>query len=129
MPPRGSRHKLVWKRPWLLAGLVTILAGVGFLIGHPKPGTRPGFALAAFGPHFSVTMNSQPPGAAIGVDGKELGLVTPTTVELVAGTHQVTLTLAGKGSATYQVSGERDEHTTLDALMYGAIKILFCVHR
>src|SRR5207244_5496420 len=29
----------------------------------------------------------------------------------------------GKGSATYKVSGERDERTSLEALMYGGLKI------
>jgi len=50
------------------------------------------FALAALG---SVTVTSDPAGAAILVDGSDSGYTTPSTFELVVGEHALELRLAG----------------------------------
>ena len=122
-PPRERPTASRWKPLALGAALVVVLGGAWLVAGRSKPGAHRGFALPAFGPRFTVTVNSQPAGASIAADGKPSGLITPATLELPAGDHELTLSLAGKGSATYKVSGERDERTSLEALMYGGLKI------
>ncbi len=116
----------VWKRPWAWGVLVlALIAGMGIVNALvPHSGSSGAFALPTFGPHFSLTVNSRPAGAWVAIDGKDTGKLTPVTLDLKAGAHQVTLTLSGKGSASWSVTGARNEHTALDAGMYGAVSIV-----
>jgi PEGA domain-containing protein len=118
-----SDHVPIWRRPWAWVVLVAALVGGAALMNTVGGRGRSGFGLSSFGPHFSLTVNSRPAGAWIAIDGKDTGRLTPATLDLPTGAHRVTLTLTGKGAATYVVNGARDSHTAVDAAMYGAVAI------
>jgi hypothetical protein len=115
----------LWRKTWVWGVLVAALLCAGVLLANfANRSAQPGKSLiAAFGPHFTATINSRPPGAWIAIDGHDTGRLTPATLELPPGEHQVMLTIAGKGSATVPVRGERNGRASIEAALYGAVRV------
>jgi hypothetical protein len=121
-----------WRVPWLwIAGFFALFMG-GWLVGglqfepdrtRPNPLTRALRAVGIGGTVYEVTVQSEPTGAWIAVDGKDLARRTPATLELAPGERQVTLSFSDLGSATYTVRGERGDRVMLDAALWGGLSI------
>lgn len=124
-----SRSRRGGMRPWMwIAGAIALalLAWfAGILPGVSRPGAKgQGFALFGLGgARFSVTVDSRPPGAWIAADGKDLAVRTPSTVELGAGEHQITLSFPDLGSAAFAVRGSRGDRQTLSVPLWGTLSV------
>jgi eukaryotic-like serine/threonine-protein kinase len=70
----------------------------------------------AAGQHSRLQAESTPPGATLRVDGVVLG-VTPQTVALAPGKHEVVLSLAGHEPWEAQVELEKDKETPVSATL------------
>jgi hypothetical protein len=149
-PPAGGPDRLVlvpewpgeremrpsaplWKRPWAWGVLVAALFLGGWIVGGMQddrahvtgsgPLARIARGLGLGGARFDVLVNSQPPGAWIAVDGKDLARHTPASIDLPAGQHTVSLSLSDLGSASFPVRGQRGDRVTLDAPLWGSLDI------
>ena len=119
-----------WKGIWPVAAVIAVLFGAGWYLGAPRSGEsdRPLLkralrAVGLGGARFDVVVTSQPSGAWISADGKELARRTPATIELPAGTHQVVLSLPDLGRASFTVSGESGRESKLDAPLDGSLTV------
>jgi hypothetical protein len=123
-----------WARAVLGVVLVGALFAAGWLLGGfvPEGGTathRPNlmlqllqsFSLAAGRYHVSV--ETEPDGASIAVDGRVLAKLTPAVIDLKPGAHQVTLSYPDLGSATFGVRGRRDQNVTLHEALWGRLSV------
>ncbi|MFI5372247.1 MAG: PEGA domain-containing protein, partial [Candidatus Eisenbacteria bacterium] len=124
-------------RRWLWAGMVVaVLFGVGWLLGAVQwPAAHPGETrrgplgallqtLGFHGPHYAVTVSSQPDGAWIKVDGQELQRRTPSTIELSPGHHVVTLSFGQWGEVGYPLDGKKGDTRKVDGTLWGAIELV-----
>src|SRR5262245_23420951 len=75
-----------WRNPWLLGLFVTVFAGGGWLLAHSlapdndvhsTPMSRMLRTLGLGGARFTATVETDPPGAFISLDGTDLGRRTP----------------------------------------------------
>lgn len=120
-----------WAKPWAWGSAVVLLFLVGWLLGNQNDhadGEPGGFmkalrAVGLAGARFETRITSEPAGAWISVDGKDLARRTPATVELTPGKHKVALSIADLGSATYDVRGVRGDHEKLDANLAGSLTV------
>ena len=62
-------------------------------------------------------------GAWIAVDGKDLGLRTPSSVEVSPGEHAIGLSFPDLGGVRYTVRGVKDDRVPLNATLWGALEI------
>lgn len=123
----------LWRRPWMIAVFVLALFGVGWFVGHSQapgdevdatPVSRALRALGLGGARFQVRVDSDPPGAWIAVDGRDLARRTPATVELPPGSHKLSLSLPELGAHEVTVTGKRGERLTLDESLHGSLDVL-----
>jgi len=128
----STREPPLWSRPWVWAVLLVVLFVIGWMMGgshsEPAPGESGPIARALRvvgigGARFEANVESQPPGAWIAVNGKDLARRTPATVELPPGTHQITLSFADLGSATFEVRGVRGDKLKVDAPLWGSLEV------
>jgi len=119
-----------WKGIWPVAAVLAVLFGAGWYLGAPRSGEsdRPLLkralrTLGLGGARFDLVVTSQPSGAWIAADGKDLARRTPATIELPAGTHQVVLSLPDLGRAAFTVSGESGSESKLDAPLNGSLTV------
>jgi hypothetical protein len=125
-----------WKPLVLWGALVLALFGIGWLVGSmqeqsgPEQVRRPSsfvLFLRRIGlapPRYEVAVTSRPPAAWIALDGKELSVRTPATLELPPGEHRVELSFPDVGSAPYLVRGGKNDRVSLDASMWGALDVV-----
>ncbi|MFM7232249.1 MAG: PEGA domain-containing protein [bacterium] len=123
----------LWRRPWMIAVFVLALFGVGWFVGHSQapsdevdatPVSRALRAIGLGGARFQVRVDSDPPGAWIAVDGRDLARRTPATVELAPGPHRLSLSLPELGAHEVTVTGKRGERLTLDESLHGSLDVL-----
>ncbi|MFM8559125.1 MAG: PEGA domain-containing protein, partial [bacterium] len=123
----------LWRRPGMIAGCVLALVGVGWFVGHSQapgdevdatPVSRALRAIGLGGARFQVRVDSDPPGAWIAVDGRDLARRTPATVELAPGPHRLSLSLPELGAHEVTVTGKRGERLTLDESLHGSLDVL-----
>ena len=131
--PRAPRR---WKGPALLSGLILALFGAGWFLGSfqgaegPAEARRPSAALLLLRqiglapPRFEVAVVSRPEGAWIAVDGKDLSLRAPATLELAPGEHRVDLSFADMGRTSHTLRGAKNDKLTLDVPMWGTVEVL-----
>jgi hypothetical protein len=124
-----------WKKPALWAALAVALLGLGWLFGAlqgsdgPAP-TRSSPAVAFLraiglaGARFEARIESEPAGAWIAVDGKELAVRTPATLELKPGEHRVDLFFPELGRASHVVQGKKGQRVRLAAPLWGALEVV-----
>lgn len=75
------------------------------------------------GKWFELDVTSDPAGAWIAVDGKDVGLKTPAKIELIPGAHAVTLSIPDRGHATYPVRGTHRQKLSLAGVLSGTLVI------
>ena len=129
---QGSMERPMWAQPWVWAVVLAVLFIVGWMVGGSQGERTPGEAGAMSralrvvglgGARFDANLQSRPPDAWIMVDGKDIARRTPAVVELSPGTHQVTLSFADLGAATFEVRGVRGEKVVLDAPLWGSLAV------
>lgn len=120
-----------WAKPWAWGGAIVVLFFVGWMLGNqndrsldePSGFVRALRAIGLAGARFETRVTSEPAGAWISIDGKDVARRTPATIELTPGTHKITLSIADLGSATYDVRGVRNDHEKLDANLAGSLTV------
>jgi len=122
----------LWRRPWVVGLFVAVLFGIGWVVGHSQApdddvhATPLSRALRAFGiggARFSAAIDSDPPGAFILVDGREIGRRTPASVELAPGTHRVTLLMPDLGQVDVELKGTRGQKLKVSEPLHGSIEV------
>lgn len=120
------------QQPWAWGVLVAVLFLAGWMLGHlqspgqphdPGPMQRMLRAVGLGGARFEAIIESDPPGAWIAVDGKDLARRTPANIELPPGEHVVTLTLTELGSLKVPVRGQNRDRVTLKESLHGDLEI------
>ena len=110
-----------YQQPWAWGVLVVALFAAGWLLGHlqtPGPNAGPGpmqralRAVGLGGARFEAVVESEPPGAWIAVDGKDIARRTPANIELPPGEHTLTLTLTELCSIQVPVKGQNKDRIT-----------------
>ncbi|MCE9627345.1 MAG: PEGA domain-containing protein [Candidatus Eisenbacteria bacterium] len=147
MPP-GTRSKLssswpapeelepsetpIWRKPWAIGLFIAVFVGVGWFVGHSQapdndvhgtPMSRALRSVGLGGARFSVTIDSDPPGAWIAIDGKDAARRTPSTVELPPGEHQVTLSMPDLGSVQVAVRGQNGQKLKVNEPLHGSLDV------
>jgi hypothetical protein len=123
-----------WKRFLPLALVVVALFLGGWWLGRVQTSDRNAVsgspplvralrAVGLGGARFDCTVTSQPAGAWIAVDGKDLAWRTPAALELTPGEHTVALTLPDQGTASFKVRGARGDRTSIDAPLWGSLTV------
>jgi hypothetical protein len=120
-----------WKKPWVWAAAVGVLLVIawifaGFTGSRSKPatGAKPSPVVHFSGPRFKASVESDPAGAQISIDGTDTGKQTPATVDVPVGDHQITLALPGLGSATYPVTGKKGDQVPVQAKLVGSLQVI-----
>lgn len=120
-----------WAKPWAWGAAVVVLFLMGWLLGNqndrsldePNGFVKALRAVGLAGARFETRVTSEPAGAWISVDGKDVARRTPATLQLTPGTHKIALSIADLGSATYDVRGVRGDHEKLDANLAGSLTV------
>ena len=105
---------------WLLGG-VAVDTGTGAKKPNPLVELLQMFWFATGRYHVSVA--TEPDGASIAVDGKDLAKRTPAVIDLKPGAHQLTLSYPELGSATFGVRGMRDQNVILHEALWGRLSV------
>ncbi len=125
-----------WRPALLWGAVVLVLFGIGWIVGSfqgqagPEAVRRPSslvLFLRRFGlapPRFELAVTSRPGGAWIAVDGKDLSVKAPVTLQLAPGEHRVELSFPDLGSASYRVRGSKNDRLALDVPMWGSIDVI-----
>ena len=122
----------LWRKPWAIAVFIGVLFGVGWLVGHSQtpdndihgtPVSRALRAVGLGGARFDAMIDSDPPGAWIAVDGKDVARRTPSAVELTPGEHQVTLSMPDLGSVQITVRGQNGQKVKVDESLHGSLEV------
>ncbi len=122
----------VWRKPWAVIAFITVLFGVGWVVGHSQspdndvhatPMSRMLRAVGMGGARFSASIDSDPPGAWIAIDGKDLTRQTPATVELAPGKHEVTLSMPDLGSVKVSLEGTRGQKKLVNETLHGSLDV------
>jgi len=121
-----------WRNPWIIGAFVAVLFGVGWVVGHSQtadndihatPVSRMLKAVGLAGARFTATVDSDPPGAIISVDGKEVGRRTPATIELPPGEHKITLAMPELGQVDVDVKGSRGQAIKVNEALHGSLEV------
>jgi hypothetical protein len=121
-----------WKRPWVWgvgAGAVLLIVIVAVLLaGRSSAPAKGGVGgvlrgLGLGGDHFAVKVTSVPEGAWISVNGEDMLQRTPASIDLAPGEHEVKLSFADHGSASFKVRGVDGDQQTLEANLWGSLEI------
>jgi hypothetical protein len=122
----------LWRRPWVVGLFVSVLFGIGWVVGHSQApdddvhATPLSRALRAFGisgARFNAAIDSDPPGAFIRIDGREIGRRTPASVELTPGPHRVTLLMPELGEVDVDIKGTRGQTLKVNEALHGSIDV------
>jgi serine/threonine-protein kinase len=127
----AGAHQVVLRKPGYEDATiaVTLLAGHPFAISNVlrpltpisnnSPFSRLKRALggnreATAEENVSVTVKSNPPGASISLNGKELGQQTPFTLPLAPGKYDIGLALAGRQTVRKSIKVEKNKPVEID---------------
>lgn len=132
-PVEEARPRPRITRPMVgIGAALVVLFGAGWLVGSWQ-GNREGEpsmmdrALRAVGlgaPRFQAVLETQPPGAWVSVDGRELQRRTPVTLELPPGEHQVTFAMPDLGEHVVAVRGKQGETVQVDESLHGSLEVV-----
>jgi hypothetical protein len=127
-----TRPTPLWRKPWAVGTFVAVLFGIGWLVGHSQapdndvhatPLSRLLRTVGLGGARFSLGVDSDPPGAWISVDGKDISRRTPSTLELIPGAHVVTLSIPDLGSVKVPVTGTRGQKLKVNEALQGSLDV------
>jgi hypothetical protein len=123
----------LWRRPWVVGLFVAVMLGIGWLVGHSQapdndvhatPMTRLLRTVGLGGARFTANIDTDPPGAWIAVDGKDLGRRTPSTLELVPGTYALTLSMPDLGEVKVDLKGRRGQAVKVNEALHGSLDVI-----
>jgi len=126
------RRVPLWRNPWVVVPFVLVFAGLGWLVGHSQapdndvhgtPMSRLLRSVGLGGARFTATIETDPPGAFISLDGSDLGRRTPATLELVPGEHKLTLSLNELGQVEVTVTGDRGQKVEVSEALHGSLEV------
>lgn len=133
VPPPAPARRLprVTRGTWAVAAIVACVFAAGWGLGsfagsdHDGPGplARALRAIGLGGARYTLALASDPAGAWIAVDGKDLARRTPADLELAPGAHVVTLSLPDLGGANITVRGRAGERLALAPSLDGTLSI------
>ncbi len=121
-----------WRQPWVIGTFVTVLFGVGWFVGHSQapdndihatPMSRVLRSVGLGGARFTAIVDTDPPGAFISVDGKPVSRRTPSTIELMPGTHTLTLSMPDLGEVEVPVKGSRGQKVKVNEGLHGVLEV------
>lgn len=121
-----------WRNPWAVGVFIAVLFGIGWLVGHSQspdndvhatPISRLLRSVGLGGARFSVGVDSDPPGAWISVDGKDISRRTPATLELIPGEHVVTLSMPDLGNVKVPVKGAQGQKVKVNEALHGSLDV------
>ena len=123
----------VWRRPWVIALFVAVMLGIGWIVGHSQapdndvhatPMTRLLRTVGLGGARFTADIDTDPPGAWIAIDGKDLGRRTPSTLELMPGVHSLTLSMPDLGEVKLDLTGKRGQKVKVSEALHGSLDVV-----
>jgi len=123
----------LWRRPWFFISFFIVFIGIGWVVGHSQapdndvhatPMTRVLRTFGLGGARFTANVDTDPPGAWIAVDGKDLARQTPATLELVPGEHAVTLSMPDLGQVQTTVRGKRGQKVHVNEALHGSLDVV-----
>ncbi len=126
------RRVPLWRNPWVIGVFVVVFAGIGWLVGHSQapdndvhatPMSRLLRTFGIGGARFTATIETDPPGALVSLDGHELGRRTPATLELVPGEHKLSLSLSELGQVDVIVKGTRGQEVKVSEALHGSLEV------
>jgi hypothetical protein len=122
----------LWRRPWVIAVFVVML-GIGWIVGHSQapdndvhatPMSRLLRTVGLGGARFTANIDSDPPGAWIAIDGRDLGRRTPSTLELLPGEHALTLSMPDLGEVKVDLKGKRGQKVKVNEALHGSLDVV-----
>jgi hypothetical protein len=123
----------VWRRPWVIATFIAVMLGIGWIVGHSQapdndvhatPMTRLLRTIGLGGARFTADIDTDPPGAWIAIDGKDLGRRTPSTLELLPGVHALTLSMPDLGEVKLDLKGGRGQKVKVNEALHGSLDVV-----
>jgi hypothetical protein len=123
----------VWRRPWVIVTFITLMLGIGWIVGHSQapdndvhatPMTRLLRTVGLGGARFTANIDSDPPGAWIAIDGRDLGRRTPSTLELIPGTYALTLSMPDLGEVKLDLKGGRGQKVKVSEALHGSLDVV-----
>ena len=121
-----------WKNPTIIGVVVTILFGIGWIVGHSQspdndihstPMSRMMRSVGLGGARFTTAIETDPPGAFIAVDGKPISRRTPSTIELVPGNYKLTLSLPDLGEVVVPLTGKARQKVQVTEALHGSLEV------
>jgi len=109
------------------------MLGIGWIVGHSQapdndvhatPMTRLLRTVGLGGARFTADIDTDPPGAWIAIDGKDLGRRTPSTLELVPGEHALTLSMPDLGEVKVDLKGRRGQTVKVNEALHGSLDVI-----
>jgi hypothetical protein len=123
----------LWRRPWVIATFVAVMLGIGWIVGHSQapdndvhatPMTRLLRTVGLGGARFTADIDTDPPGAWIAIDGRDLGRRTPSTLELMPGVHALTLSMPDLGEVKLDLKGRRGQKVKVSEALHGSLDVV-----
>lgn len=123
----------LWRRPWVIGLFVTVMLGIGWIVGHSQapdndvhatPMSRLLRTVGLGGARFTADIDTDPPGAWIAIDGKDLGRRTPSTLELIPGDHALTLSMPDLGEVKMDLKGKRGQAVKVNEALHGSLDVI-----
>jgi eukaryotic-like serine/threonine-protein kinase len=119
----AGQHEIVLRKPGYedSTNPVTLVAGQPFSLSNNLKSLTPASPGSAFGKfkkifggssaeaNVNLTINSTPAGAAISLNGKDIGQQTPFTLPLAPGKYDIALTLAGHQTVRKSIKIEKNK--------------------
>jgi hypothetical protein len=121
-----------WRNPWIVGPIVAILFGVGWIVGHSQspdndvhstPVSRMLRSVGLGGARFTASVDTDPPGAFIAVDGRPISRRTPSTLELPPGEHKITLSMPDLGEIVVPVKGAARQNVKVSEGLHGSLDV------
>ena len=122
-----------YRRLWVVALFVAVTLGIGWIVGHSQspdndvhatPMTRVLRTVGLGGARFTTNIDTDPPGAWIAIDGKDLGRRTPSTLELLPGVHALTLSMPDLGEVKLELRGKRGQKVKVNEALHGSLDVV-----
>jgi hypothetical protein len=123
----------LWRRPWVIGTFVTVMLGIGWIVGHSQapdndvhatPMTRLLRTVGLGGARFTADIDTDPPGAWIAIDGRDLGRRTPSTLELMPGVYALTLSMPDLGEVKLDLKGGRGQKIKVNEALHGSLDVV-----
>lgn len=115
-----------------IGAALVVLFGAGWLVGswqdhregEPSMVERALRVVGLGAPRFNADLQTEPPGAWVSVDGREMQRRTPVQLELPPGEHQITFSMPDLGEIVVPVSGRKGETIPVKENLHGSLEVI-----